>query len=184
MPGVLNTVLSFRSVSVGQDPVRSDTAANCFILSSHLLTDIWPSDFLIEILCEFCVLHLQLLSWKLIEHCCREFCSRSVHWSSSMLFGVLYEIRCPAVFPFCSPRLSEQRFRISEGNGTNVDLAPWTTTQRLNVITPASVQAPCRVVNTPASYSGGPRFHFRPQRRAILIEGVRGFPQSLQGRPE
>jgi len=49
-------------------------------------------------------------------------------------------------------------------------------TKRLNVITPASVQAPCRVVSTPASYSGGPRFHFRPRRPAILIEGVRGFP--------
>jgi hypothetical protein len=60
---------------------------------------------------------------KPIEHCGREFCSRSVHWSSSM-FDVLYEIGCLAVFSFCSPRLSEQRFRVSKGNGTNLVLEP------------------------------------------------------------
>jgi hypothetical protein len=37
-----------------------------------------------------------------------------------------------------------------------------------------------RVVNTPTSYSGGPGLESRPRRPAILIEGFRGFPQSLQ----
>jgi hypothetical protein len=37
-----------------------------------------------------------------------------------------------------------------------------------------------RVVNTPASYSGGPEFKSRPQWPAILIKGFRGFPQSIK----
>jgi hypothetical protein len=36
------------------------------------------------------------------------------------------------------------------------------------------------VVNIPASYSGGHGFKSRPRPSAILIEGFRGFPQSLQ----
>jgi hypothetical protein len=38
----------------------------------------------------------------------------------------------------------------------------------------------CRIVNNPASYSGGTGFKSRPRRTAILIEVFRGFPQSLQ----
>jgi hypothetical protein len=40
----------------------------------------------------------------------------------------------------------------------------------------------CRswVVNTSASYSGGPGFKSRLRRPAILIEIIHGFPQSLQ----
>jgi hypothetical protein len=34
--------------------------------------------------------------------------------------------------------------------------------------------------STPASYSGGPGFKSRPLKAAILIEGFRSFPQSLQ----
>jgi hypothetical protein len=37
-----------------------------------------------------------------------------------------------------------------------------------------------RVVNTPASYLGGPGVKSRPKRPAILIEVFRGFPQFLQ----
>jgi hypothetical protein len=37
-----------------------------------------------------------------------------------------------------------------------------------------------RVVNIPASCSGGPRFDFRPRRPAILIEVFRGVPQLLR----
>jgi hypothetical protein len=37
-----------------------------------------------------------------------------------------------------------------------------------------------RVVNNPASYSGGPEFDSRPRRTAVLIEVLRGSPQSLQ----
>jgi hypothetical protein len=36
------------------------------------------------------------------------------------------------------------------------------------------------VVNTPASYSGGPGFNSWPWWLAILIDVFRGFPQSLQ----
>jgi hypothetical protein len=37
-----------------------------------------------------------------------------------------------------------------------------------------------RAVNTPTSYSGGPAFDSRSRGPAILIQGFRGFPQSLQ----
>jgi hypothetical protein len=37
-----------------------------------------------------------------------------------------------------------------------------------------------RVVNAPTLYSEGPALDSRPRQRAILIEGFRGFPQSLQ----
>jgi hypothetical protein len=37
-----------------------------------------------------------------------------------------------------------------------------------------------RVVNTPASYSGGTGYKCRPGRPAILIGGFRGFSQFLQ----
>jgi hypothetical protein len=36
-----------------------------------------------------------------------------------------------------------------------------------------------RVVNTPASYSGGPRFKSQPRLPVMLIEFFCGFPQSL-----
>jgi hypothetical protein len=36
------------------------------------------------------------------------------------------------------------------------------------------------MVNTPASYSGGPRFKSRPRRQALLMEVFRGFSQFLQ----
>jgi hypothetical protein len=38
-----------------------------------------------------------------------------------------------------------------------------------------------RVVKTPTSHSWSPGFYYWPRRPAILIEGFRGFPQSLQG---
>jgi hypothetical protein len=37
-----------------------------------------------------------------------------------------------------------------------------------------------RVVETPASYSGGPGFKSRPRRPAIVIHVFRGFPDFLQ----
>jgi hypothetical protein len=37
-----------------------------------------------------------------------------------------------------------------------------------------------RVAVTPASYSRGPGFKYRPRRPAILVEVFRGSPQSLQ----
>jgi hypothetical protein len=37
-----------------------------------------------------------------------------------------------------------------------------------------------RVLNIPASYSGGAGFDSRPQPPAILIDIFRSFPQSLQ----
>jgi hypothetical protein len=37
-----------------------------------------------------------------------------------------------------------------------------------------------RMVNTPASYVGGPGFKSRHRRPAILTEGFRDFPQSLK----
>jgi hypothetical protein len=40
-----------------------------------------------------------------------------------------------------------------------------------------------RVVNSPASYSGGPRFKSRPLQPASLTDDFCGFPQSLQTNP-
>jgi hypothetical protein len=38
------------------------------------------------------------------------------------------------------------------------------------------------VVNTPASYLGGPGLDYRPRRQEIQIEVFREFPQTLQAK--
>jgi hypothetical protein len=52
--------------------------------------------------------------------------------------------------------------------------------KNLVVFTTCEAEHRGRVLNTPASYSGGPEYKSRLRRPAILIEGFRGFSQSLQ----